>query len=109
MIKLELEVLTANAHRCFENARNNRDYGSGQRDTWLIKGLELKARLNELIGKEISDDYDEKIIEANKKLKKINEKLKETENNLAQYADTVQEITDLVKILNIFIGLVMPV
>lgn len=108
MSNLKIESLAQNTHLCYEYSRDNATFSSDQRDQWLIKGFEQKARLNELIGKEMSGDVDSKVIEANTKLKAINERLKDKHESLNKFSDTVQQINDAISILDILIGLVIP-
>jgi hypothetical protein len=109
MPKLAIETLTRNSHLCFSYSRDNATFTQEQRNKWLIQGMQQKARLIELIGKELSESIEEKVIAANAQLKTINERLQDKEESLRQYADTIQKISDVVVILDIIIGLGVPV
>lgn len=109
MTKLEIETLAQNTHLCFAYSRDNATFNQEQRTKWLSKGLDQRARLTELITKELSKSAEPTVIDANKRLKTISQTLQNEEESLKQYADTVQEITDVVAILDTIIGLVTPV
>jgi hypothetical protein len=108
MTKLEIDQLVQCIDLCYEYSRDNAAFSLEQRNQWLIKGFELKARLLELVGKEVAKNVDSEVTKANQRLKTISDRLKDKRESLNQFADTVQKITDVVGILDILIGLAFP-
>jgi flagellar biosynthesis/type III secretory pathway ATPase len=109
MSNLKIDLLAQNSHLCYEYSRDNATFDLKQRDQWLIKGFELKARLVELVGKEMAQGVNSEVDKANQQLTIISKRLKDKAESLSKFADTVQKITDVIDILDILIGLVIPV
>lgn len=105
MTRLEIELLAKIVDLCFDNSLDNQTFDPQQRDQWLIKAVEMRRRLIKLIGREISQGADSKVVEANAQLKVISQKLQDKQESLRQFVKTIQDITDIVIILDIIIGL----
>ncbi|WP_341528138.1 hypothetical protein WKK05_01945 [Nostoc sp. UHCC 0302] len=105
MTKLEIKSLADNVEICFAHSRDNATFTLEQRDKWLYQGVKLRECLKNLISKEISQAADSKVIEANTKLKSINQRLQDKQESLNKFSETVEDITNVVAILDIIIGL----
>lgn len=106
MIELDIPTLTAVVSQCFANSRNNQAFNSEQRLKWLIKGLEMRQLLLQLIGKEMTEGVNSEVGEANQRLGEINQRLKDLQETLKNFNQTLIDLTILADILGQIVDVV---
>jgi hypothetical protein len=107
LANLEIQLLLENTQLCFDNSLEIGVFTQQECDQWLIRGFQQKSRLSQLVGKQLSNIDDSKIIAANTKLGDININLKNHIGTNNQFAQDIKRIDDGLAVIDIILRLVL--
>lgn len=107
---LEIKVLEELINLCLKYSQDSEMFSLQQRSEWLIRGIELRERLQKILKEEqeLSPDADVLVEKANEKIHKISEGLKNNRESLPEFDEISQQIIDLVAIVDLLVDFRLP-
>lgn len=103
-VNLNVKKLTEIVSLCFANARDNENFTTTERTTWLIRGKILRGHLVNLLSAAFSKEDFPQVEDANKQLKEIVKQLRKKQSVLQNVNKVLQDLTNLATILEQLIG-----
>lgn len=107
MANLEIQLLLENTQLCFDNSLEIGVFTQQECDQWLIRGFQQKSRLSQLVGRQLPNIDDSKIVTANIKLGDVNTNLKNHIGTNNQFAEDIKRIDDSLAVIDTILGLVL--
>jgi hypothetical protein len=110
MTMLEISILEELINLCFKHSRDSEAFNLQQRGVWLIRGIELRERLQKILKEEqeLSPDANVLVEKANEKIHEISEGLNNNRESLPEFDEISQQIIDLVAIVDLLVDFRLP-